>query len=319
MNTCTYCKKEFKTPQTLSSHLKRSKKCLISRGNDIKSKFNCKYCEYSSMTSNDLQRHQKICKNSKIIEKEKEITNYFENKIIQLQQELSSTNIQLKSCQKELDDKISIIKELKEQNIKLQNDIKELAEMAINKSTTTNNTINSNNNSQNIENNVKMNMIPYENLTDKYINNAILNELDEDFFLEGQKGIAKFVGQCLLTAIDEKGDRKKFMVCTDPSRKMFKTINNTGEVSKDIDAKKLTERIYEPVKNRSDVITKEINDKYYYLVENTSDDLEDMDKEKIEIDVASEKLTKALESKTEIYKLKKDNSEFSKELAKILA
>jgi hypothetical protein len=101
MNTCNYCKKEFKTPQILSAHMFKNKKCILSRGDYVSSKFKCLECDYIGVMKYDLQKHLEICKNYLLKKKEMEITSYFENKLINLE--------------KELDDKNSIIKELKEQ------------------------------------------------------------------------------------------------------------------------------------------------------------------------------------------------------------
>lgn len=310
---CEYCKKELKSLSTLNTHIKKSKKCMETRNIVLILEFKCDGCNYNSSKKSNLIRHQEKCleyknkiieDNNKIIENK--IKLLYENKITELK------NIIIEK-DKTISEKNNIIKQK-------DKTIKELFEKSLERTTNTTNTINTtNSNNTTIENNIKINMLPYETLTDKDIKYAFVNEFGEEFFLQGQKGLAQFVSERLLKVIDKDGNHKKLMACTDSSRKIFKTLDKNGEVSKDVEAKKLTERIYEPVKVRSDLITKEIGDKYFYLVENTSDELENDDDEKVDLNIASEKLTKALDSKTEIYKLIKDNTEFSKELSKILS
>jgi hypothetical protein len=87
---CEFCHKEYKTKYTLSSHLKTSKKCIASRGDDKKSDdtknnidsnlissdttttYHCSSCDYYTMLKTDLQRHILSCTKYQIDEKMKE-------------------------------------------------------------------------------------------------------------------------------------------------------------------------------------------------------------------------------------------------------
>ena len=59
---CEYCKSEFKTKYNLKSHLEKNKKCIIQRGEEIKSEFTCPKCDYLTMFKADLARHVALCR-----------------------------------------------------------------------------------------------------------------------------------------------------------------------------------------------------------------------------------------------------------------
>ena len=67
------------------------------------------------------------------------------------------------------------------------------------------------------------------------IKNAIENHLTVNHVVDGQKGLAKFMVDTILT--DDEGNL--LYVCTDASRNMFKYKNSDGEINKDVEAKKL--------------------------------------------------------------------------------
>ena len=75
------------------------------------------------------------------------------------------------------------------------------------------------------------------NLNDtEHIKNLLETKYNINHVLEGQKGLAKFTVDNLLT--DDDGNLK--YKCTDPSRQVYKFIDESGEIQKDIDAKKIT-------------------------------------------------------------------------------
>jgi len=124
---CNFCEKIFKTKYTLKSHIEKNKKCMIDRGQELKSDFVCQNCDYVAMFKNDLIKHINICKVKKVDSSD-------------LLKELKEQITQLRVQLKEKDD---IIREK-------DNIIKDLAEKAINNAkptinhtnTTTNTTIN---------------------------------------------------------------------------------------------------------------------------------------------------------------------------------
>jgi hypothetical protein len=111
------------------------------------------------------------------------------------------------------------------------------------KTTTNTNTTNIRGN-QNIQN-ILCDYKTYEEYTDKdrIISIAKNNDM-EQYFWNGQKGIAKFC----VDHIAKTDDGKMLICCTDPSRKRFKTVNNKDEIGEDIDARNFTKKIAEPIK-----------------------------------------------------------------------
>ena len=119
----------------------------------------------------------------------------------------------------------------KEQIVKQEDQIKDLqnklAKKAIDRPTTVTNT--TTNNNLNITSS-----IDFDNLD--IIRDAIENGLNVNHVVDGQKGLAQFLVDTILT--DEDG--KLLYVCTDPSRQIFKYKNGAGEIKKDVEARKLT-------------------------------------------------------------------------------
>lgn len=288
---CKFCNKSYSSKYNLNKHIKTNKKCLELRGKE-NDKFDCIGCCKFFTAKYTMEKHIKNCENYKL--------KILENKYVEQIKILESKYIEQ-------------IKILESKISKKDEDILKLTE----KIASIPKTINNNTNTT-IDNSIKMNMIPYNTLSDNFIKYTFMNNFNEHHLLEGQSGVAKFVSECILTTKDKDGKDKKLMVCTDPSRRIFKTIDNSGEISKDIEAKKFTERIYEPVKEVSDRIVKELNNYYNFLVENSADELDEDDDQKIKLDVACEKISKAFEKQIEIINLPKDNSEFSKKLSQSL-
>ena len=92
----------------------------------------------------------------------------------------------------------------------------------------------------NTTNNTTLNIASFMDFNDiDKIKNAIENKLDINHIIDGQKGLAHFVKDNILT--DDTG--KLLYICTDPSRQIFKYKDSTGEIKKDVEAKKLTNYI----------------------------------------------------------------------------
>jgi hypothetical protein len=119
---------------------------------------------------------------------------------------------------------------------------------------------------------------------------------DINHILGGQKGVAQFAAKYLL--LDDDG--KYSYVCADSSRNSFKYKNDSGEIEKDLDAKKLTNYLYDGG----------INEKTKYLSLNWC--VEDGK-------INQDKLTVATDKQTSIMNIKENNSEFKKELASIIS
>ncbi len=138
------------------------------------------------------------------------------------------------------------IKKQEEQIKELQDKLERMGLRAIERPTTTNTTTTTNN-TLNITSSIDFNDV------DK-VKNIIEDKLNINYVIDGQKGIANFIKDNILT--DDNGEL--IYVCTDPSRGVFKFKDTTGELKKDIEAKKLTTYILEGgIKKKSAVIGNE--------------------------------------------------------------
>ena len=105
---CEYCKSEFKTKYNLKSHLERSKKCIIQRGEEIKSEFTCPKCDYLTMFKADLARHVALCRKKTT---QNNTVEYLSERNKDLIDQLAEKTKQLAEKTKQLEDKDDIIKE----------------------------------------------------------------------------------------------------------------------------------------------------------------------------------------------------------------
>ena len=127
------------------------------------------------------------------------------------------------------------------------------------------------------------------------IKDVIENDFDINYAINGQKGIANFVKDKLL----KDNDGKPLYICTDASRQIFKYKDSTGEIKKDVEAKKLTEYIVDGgIKKK----TVDIASKWY------TDDRGDIDMEKFDL---------MMDPQQSILRIKDDNNSFKKELASL--
>ena len=304
---CQYCKKNFSSKQSLNTHQKTTIYCLKLQGkNEEVNNFNCNYCDKIFTTKQYLLTHLSYCKDKdlqdKLKEKDKELQDKLKEKDRELQDKLKEKDRELqdklKEKDKELQDKLKekdiIIMEyreqiavLKGQLITLKDDhefIKEIAKQPKTTTTTTNTT----HNTLNIASFIDFNDI------DK-IKDTIENKLNINHIVDGQKGLANFVKDTLLT--DENG--KLLYVCTDASRHIFKYKDSSGEIKKDVEAKKLTNYILDGgIRTKSAVIG---NDWF-------TDEKGDIDMNKYNI---------ILDQQQNIMKLRDDNNSFKRELASI--
>lgn len=222
---CEFCNNMFVNENSLKNHQRITKYCLIKQKKQIK----CENCGTLSFSQVDFENHQNNCvvflksKIRELKEENKDIL-YYQNEIEFYKKQLDEKDKQLDEKDKQLKDKDNHIKHLEEQ-------IVSITKTAISKPTTTNNT--------HINNKI-MNMSVL-NLDSENIKNIINNKYNLDAISDGQKGIAKFATNFLL----KDSDGNLNYVCTDPSRKIFKYKNNSGEVEKDVNAQKLTDILTE--------------------------------------------------------------------------
>ena len=213
---CEYCNKILSSKQNLVIH---TKKCEIIQ---VKDEFKCEFCKKELSTRQKLEYHKNICnvKKEKEDEETKETIKKKDNELKEKDKIIIKLKTQNESFKEQL--------EKLEKNYKdLQNKLDKIANKAVDKPTITNNTTN---NTLNISSNIDFNDI-------ERIQNIINNKLTINDVITGQKGLALFTKEHILT--DEEGNLA--YICTDPSRHIFKFKDEDGEIKKDIETKKLTE------------------------------------------------------------------------------
>ena len=279
---CQFCKTEFTNLYNMNNHQKKAKYCLLIQGKaniekkKLELEFRCEYCNKNISSKYNLEKHIKICTYKK--EKDKKIQELKEkDKKIQDQEKVF---IKLKSRIEQLEEQNT---NYKEQVKDLQDKLDRIANKAIDRPTT-------------MTNNTTLNIASFMDFNDiDKIKNTIENRLSINHVVDGQKGLANFVKDNLLT--DDTG--KLLYICTDPSRNIFKYKDSTGEVKKDVEAKKLTNYILEGgIRTKSAVIGNEW----------CKDDKGDINMGRFNV---------MMEQQQSIMKLSDDNDNFKKELAAI--
>ena len=308
---CDLCEKILSTKQNLEVHKEKCViKCVIKKVEEI---FQCKYCNKLLSTKRNLEGHINVCleKKDKELKELKELKERTEKELKELKERTERIEKELKErTEKEL-------KELRENNIKiitqnenyreqiekqeekykaqklqikdLQDKLEKLASKAINRPTTiVSNT--TTNNHLNICTSMDFNDI-------NKIKDIIDNNLNINHVVDGQKGIALFVKENILT--DENGNSK--YICTDPSRSIFKYKDINGEIKKDVEAKKLTDCIIKGgIRTRSAFIGNE----WVHKEDNSNKYVS--------------KLEMMIEFQENISKISDNNNNFKKELASII-
>lgn len=239
---CNNCQNTFSSKWSLKTHQKNAKYCL----KNVLPLFICEYCNINLSSKQRLTSHIKTCGNNNlkniIIEKNETIKKQ-SNLIIELQAQLSIYKEQAISS-------TACVHEIAKQP-KIQNKI------------------------QNIQNN-KLTVITPFNLDDKktseFVQEAIVDKWDQNYFYGGQKGMARFAFNNLLK--DENGDLK--YICTDPSRHVFKYKTTSGDVCKDVKAKKLSELIGKHVIDKSSGFIGDMVTKYPDLFEEISENYKEI-------------------------------------------
>ena len=213
--------------------------------------------------------------------------------------------LKCKQIKQEEEDEKSLIQKLKNENqflkFKLETmewkveDLKTDLEKERAKTKITVNNIVTNTNNTTNNNNRILNLTPMSLEADEFTK-RIQDLFSEKYMLGGQEGIARFVAENLLT--DEEGKLK--YICTDPSRQIFKFMTDKG-VGKDIKASKLTSAIYDEIKSQTANASNQLFDKSKTEDGETNTEVHDV----------------VLKALTEITGMGNDNSDFSRELAKL--
>jgi hypothetical protein len=204
---CEFCSKTFSTKSNLISHQRTTKYCLDIQGKENKT-FVCTFCSKTFSLNQTLQEHYQTCKQKK------------HNDIVKIIQE-----------------KDKIIQEKDEYIAKLEARLEKFEDAIIESSKKPNTT---NNNTDNSTTNIIVTNNNTLNLTDKEAIKEIVNEkLTQNYVCNGQRGLAKFAYDNILT--DENGNLK--YKCVDPSRQNFEFTNNNGIIERDVKANKLKQAL----------------------------------------------------------------------------
>jgi hypothetical protein len=234
-----------------------NKACLKKRGLSLDNNIKCNGCFIILTHISHLTVHQETCK---------EYIKYkYETIITELYKDISKKDIQLleiETLKRDIllkDQQIlfhnKTIDELKLQNKqqidKLQHTIEILAKESINRPTTTIN---------NIRNNLST-KYTLDDIKDEELLDVFRENLTQQIFMSGQKGIAKMCTDKIINTKDEK----KLICCTDTTRKKFKYIDKKGNIKEDIEARFFVDRVSKPIKD----VGKQI---YENIMENLSEE-----------------------------------------------
>jgi hypothetical protein len=219
---CEFCKKTFSSKHVLTTHLNTAKYCLQIQGKTNNNIFECDFCTKMFSTNQRLQEHKsKACKEKKQKDNEDKNLKHIEE-IKKVKNELRKKE---KEYKEKLAEKDSYILELKTKLEKFENAV--ISSKSItNTTTTTTNNIVVNSNTLNLDDKEKLKALIEEKLT-------------PNFVCQGQRGLAKFTYDNLLT--DENGNLK--YKCVDSSRQNFEFTNSNGIIERDVKASKLKQAL----------------------------------------------------------------------------
>lgn len=252
VHKCQFCKNIFKSFSNMKHHQRNTKYCIdiqLKNSEEVEHRLiECIYCQ-KSFASHMFKRHLENCK----IKKEKKIID-LESIVKEKENELQDViklkerefeNI-IKEKQREFEniirEKDNIIENMKTTIIQkdyeiigLKSEIKiyksdhdcvhEIAKQP--KNNTTNNKI--------------LNVLSPLDFNVEKASEIIDSKYGTKYLFNGQKGLAKFAVENILK--DENG--KLNYICADPSRQIFKYKDSTGDIKKDVEAKKLTTLLLE--------------------------------------------------------------------------
>jgi len=280
---CEYCKNEFKNSKSMHHHQRKTKYCLdIQKKSKNIIEYKCAGCYKLFYDKNCFNSHNKLCLDVLI-----HTIDELNKKVKELEHEnkMSEDNVQYfqNECnilKQHLLEKDKAVKEYQEQIKVLQEHLVSVTKTAVLKPTTVNN------------NNKILNM-SILNLNEIDIKNIIKDKYIKDMIYDGQKGVAKFATEFIL----KDSDGNLTYSCTDLSRKVFKYKNESGELEKDINAKKLTmilsgNGLFEK--------TTELSREYWTNEDGSLD---------------NDKFNALFSKASEIYYMKEDNTIFRNELA----
>lgn len=252
---CNFCNKNFSTKSNLNNHLKKARYCIKDRENSTSSEvsneevkgFVCQ-CKKTFTTKYRFEEHISKCKLlliQKIDAKTKENESLKKNNV-SLRENIIKKDTEIQNLQDNIKDLQNIISDL-------QKNITSIALEGVRKPTT--NTTNTSTKITNI-------LAPLD-LTEAKIQDIVENHLDESYFLDAQKGMAKFCFDKLI----KTEDGKRRLVCSDPVRERYRYLDEDGNIQEDILARQFIEKVSKPLIEVSKKVHEDIRDKYHQIKE----------------------------------------------------
>jgi hypothetical protein len=314
---CEFCKTTLSSKYVLKNHINNNKACLSLRNLELKTDFLCSGCIQYSVDLQRLNAHHEICKPYQrllLVEEHeneiKEIKDDYKLKLkkqdIQHKKDISDKDKEINSLKeqhkKELCDltllKDEKIKDLQAQLDKMFSTIEKLASQAIDKPNTTNVTTN------NV--NVYSDKYFLEDIKPEEVKKKCQNYLTEQVFFSGQRGIAQL---CTDHIIKTK-DNKVLLTCSDVSRKKFKYIDENGNLKEDHEARTFTKKVFEPIKQASQVV-------YENILSDIKDEQEQLEDDYNRKSALNDKTMKAIDCFAQIVNIDNPscNNDFKNELA----
>jgi hypothetical protein len=247
MFDCEFCKKEFTIKGNLISHQKTAKYCIEIQGKNVKnnSNFTCDYCNKTFTLKHILNDHINVCK-----EKQKKEVENKDSKIIK------EHNDQIKKirddCEREhkkeiekYQTEINLLNKIIEKlEAKLESYEKRLFDMASRPNTT-----NTNNHKTVVIN------------TNSPLTNDVLRQCATTFTIDNARNIDG-ITKHLTSSLEDH------ITCTDPSRNIFKYMNEKDEEIIDTDLENLLPQYLTALKDENNFLYKEVFD--YFKVNNVS-------------------------------------------------
>lgn len=210
---CIYCDTCFSTSCALNKHSKTARYCLKKRDNHT---FLQCVCKKQFINEKMIQTHKKSC---------------LANQLYEENQDLKSKNVNLleknKKLKKENQSFVEEIARLKGVTSAIQSDKNQMVDIVTKAALKSNIT---NNNQYNLS-------FPLDLSQKVFDDNA--KYITHDVILQGQKGLADFFIDRIAT--NKNGDIG--VVCTNQSRKIFKYLDQYGNIVPDIEAKKIIESL----------------------------------------------------------------------------
>ena len=248
MFTCDYCNNEYATKSSLNHHKRTAKKCLLLRESTEQVNFlNCKKCGFQTTLKNTLIMHK--CKLENI--------NYvFDKKITELEKENKDLKLKLEKSEED-------VIRLATDNINLERKIEsyesKMFKLASKPTSINHNNRTTNNNTQNL-------------IISDWRQDTITEKVDKGFTLEhledGIKGVARFTDEHIIRG----NDGNKSLMCSDPSRMIFKYKDSDGIIQKDLRATKLKNAIKDPIIKKSQEMFTTESSRLFDVISNAADD-----------------------------------------------